>query len=59
VASVYSDINQCLVVGTDDDAIFGESMDKEFNNFLRFFENGNKLSREELKTHQSQFRFGT
>ncbi|HAT8179153.1 TPA: hypothetical protein JA361_06670 [Legionella pneumophila] len=58
VASVYSDINQNLVVGTDDDAIFGGSMDNEFNDFLRFFKNENNLSRKELKTHQSQFRFG-
>lgn len=57
VSSVYSDINQNLVVGTDDDAIFGGSMDKEFNDFLRFFKNESNLSRKELKTHQSQFRF--
>lgn len=58
VSSVYSDVKDNLVVGTDDDAIFGGAMNNEFNDFLRFFKNGDNLSRKELKTHQSQFRFG-
>lgn len=57
LVSVYSDVNQNLVVGTDDDAIFDGAMDNEFKNFLSFFKNADRLSRAELKTHQSQFRF--
>lgn len=58
VASVYSDVSENLIVGTDDDAIFGGRMDNEFNQFIRFFTNKTNLSRKEIKEHQSAFRFG-
>lgn len=58
VASVYSDVSGNLVIGTDDDAIFGGRMDNEFNQFMRFFTNKTNLSRKEIKEHQSAFRFG-
>ena len=58
VASVYSDVSENLIVGTDDDAIFGGRMNHEFNQFIRFFSNKTNLSRKEIKEHQSSFRFG-
>lgn len=57
VASIYADVSENLVVGTDDDAIFGGRMDNEFNQFIRFFSNIKNLSRKEIKEHQSEFRF--
>ncbi|MDP3268835.1 MAG: hypothetical protein Q8M40_07275 [Legionella sp.] len=58
VASVYADVSENLVIGTDDDAIFGSRMDNEFNQFIRFFTNIKNLSRKKIKEHQSEFRFG-
>lgn len=58
VASVYADVSENLVIGTDDDAIFGGRMDNEFKQFIRFFSNAKNLSRKDIKQHQSEFRFG-
>ncbi|CAM2840396.1 adenosine deaminase [Legionella steigerwaltii] len=59
VASVYSDVSENLVIGTDDDAIFGGRMHNEFKQFMRFFTNKKNLSNKEIKEHQAAFRFGS
>lgn len=55
--SIYSDISDPIVPGTDDETIFGAGIKNEFNRLLNFFGNKHSLLRKELKEHQSQFRF--
>lgn len=57
VSSVYPGVDQPLVIGTDDEFIFGGSTKKDFSHFLRFFSNQKKWSEEEINAHQSMFRF--
>jgi adenosine deaminase len=55
--TIYSDISDPLVAGTDDSQIFNTSIKTEFNLMLSFFGNANSLSKKEVKEHQSRFRF--
>jgi adenosine deaminase len=57
VTGIYSDLSDPVVIGTDDELIFGASVKFEFNRFLSFFSNTKSLTRTELKIHQSNFRF--
>jgi adenosine deaminase len=57
VASIYDDVNGNLVVGTDDDIIFGSPIKREFKEFMRFFKNATQMTKEQVKAHQAEFRF--
>jgi adenosine deaminase len=57
VTAIYPDLSQPVIVGTDDELIFGANAQIEFSKVLCFFSNNQKLSRAELKDHQAQFRF--
>ncbi|MCL9683707.1 hypothetical protein [Legionella maioricensis] len=58
VASIYDDVSGNLVVGTDDDVIFGSPIKSEYKEFMRFFKNISAMPKEQLKIHQAEFRFG-
>ncbi|QMT60089.1 MULTISPECIES: amidohydrolase family protein [unclassified Legionella] len=55
--SIYQDLSEPIVLGTDDELIFDGSVKDEFNRLLSFFANKEQLSRKQLKEHQSSFRF--
>ncbi|MFJ1268843.1 AAA family ATPase [Legionella lytica] len=57
VSSIYPGVEAPLVAGTDDTLPFGGTAKSNFNDFLRFFNNTENLSRKEIKAHQSTFRF--
>lgn len=57
VTTIYKDLSDPIVVGTDDEVIFGASTKFEFNRLLSFFSNNSDLTRKELKEHQSDYRF--
>lgn len=57
VKSVYGDVSQPLVTGTDNESIFNGSAKDEFNKYLSFFANEKQLSRKEIKQNQAQFYF--
>ncbi len=57
ITEIYDDVSGNLVVGTDDDAIFGGSIEMEFDKFLSLFKNKKQMSKEQLKIYQLQFRF--
>lgn len=57
ITDIYDDVSEHLVVGTDDDAIFGGSIEMEFDRFLSLFKNKTQMSKEQLKNYQLQFRF--
>ncbi|KTD75204.1 hypothetical protein [Legionella waltersii] len=57
VASIYPDLSDPIVVGTDDEAIFGSGTKHEFDKVLSFFSNVKNLSRKKIKEHQAAFRF--
>lgn len=55
--SIYKDISDPIVIGTDDEIIFDASPKLEFNRVLGFFLNTKQLNRKEIKEHQANFRF--
>lgn len=57
VTTIYNDLSDPVVLGTDDEIIFGSSVKVEFNRLISFFSNNKELNRKELKEHQSSFRF--
>ncbi|WP_131779972.1 hypothetical protein [Legionella bozemanae] len=57
ITTVYQDLSDPVVLGTDDELIFGASAKAELNKFLGFFSNKQQLSRKQIKEHQSSFRF--
>ncbi|MCW8410422.1 hypothetical protein OQJ13_15690 [Legionella sp. PATHC035] len=57
VTSIYQDVSDPIVSGTDDESIFGASAKMELNRFLGFFSNKQQLSRKQIKEHHASFRF--
>lgn len=57
VTTIYNDLSDHVVLGTDDETIFGSSAKIEFNRLISFFSNNKELNRKELKEHQSNYRF--
>ncbi|STX52084.1 adenosine deaminase [Legionella busanensis] len=57
VTTIYNDLSDPIVIGTDDEIIFGSSAKIEFNRLIGFFSNNKELDRKKLKEHQAQFRF--
>jgi adenosine deaminase len=57
VTAIYKDLSDPIVVGTDDEIIFGASIKTEFNSLFNFFSNSKQLSKKALKEHQANFRF--
>ncbi|CEG56311.1 amidohydrolase family protein [Legionella fallonii] len=57
ITEIYDDVGENLVVGTDDDVIFGSPIEMEFNKFLNLFKNKMQMSKKEIEIYQSQFRF--
>ncbi|MDI9819049.1 MULTISPECIES: hypothetical protein [unclassified Legionella] len=54
---IYEDISEPVVVGTDDECIFGSSAKVELTLLLGLFSNRKNLSRQALKEHHETFRF--
>lgn len=59
VSAVYPDVSEGIVVGTDDEAVFGGKIKEEQQQLLGFFTNHKNMSKKEIKAHQAQFRFVT
>lgn len=59
VVRLYPEISDPIVAGPDDEAIFGASAKVEFNQLFGLFGNREEKSRQDVKIHQAQFRFGS
>jgi adenosine deaminase len=58
VTKIYSSWGEPILIGTDDNTVFGSNALDEFNNALPFFKNPNKLTPLEIQKLQIKYRFG-
>lgn len=57
VTDIYPDIQKPILLTTDNQLIFDQSVKREFKKGLSFFANSGDLSNKQIKENQAQFRF--